>query len=635
MISSKPCGRIRTYYLQSISITYAVAFYSLYLQIPGLFGDDGILPVANKINGNDITLWRQMIDLLWRDPTILHFSSSFGLSVTQMMEVLCLVGTAVSIFVTVNSEYTIKPFFFVLWVFYLSLYKVGQTFLSFQWDVLLLEAGFLAIIAAPISSGSARKSLPHDSITLFLVRWLLFRMMFSSGVVKLTSGCPTWWGLTALPIHYYSQCLPTPLAWFAHQLPDWLHKLSVAGTFIIEIPFTFFFFAPTSTLRKFTCFHQVILMVVIMLSGNYNFFNFLFMALCLSLADDSWLTYYNKYEKPQHLVTKCICCLLHLLVFSLVGFLVGQMFNIRVTKQFVIESNVAFTEKQFDDFVANAVPVGIGLGILGLVYACCVAFWKSFNSFNCSSTLYNVITVLFYFVVATFMFAVSLPSFTGQLDRSAFDKLPTQFKVWDRNTRQFSLTSSYGLFRQMTGVDGRPEIILEGSDNVHGPWKEFEFAYKPGNVSASPLFCLPHQPRLDWQMWFAALGSYQHNPWFISLVHRLLEGKKDVVNLMQPGSAFTSQPPKFIRALLYKYHFSSAGSKDWWERTFEKEYLPIVSKKDGLEQLLQHNGIYGAKSTPGVGLIPWGLQEFRTLSNRFSHTIQIWSLTFFTFTLSL
>ena len=85
---------------------------------------------------------------------------------------------------------------------------------------------------------------------------------------------------------------------------------------------------------------------------------------------------------------------------------------------------------------------------------------------------------------------------------------------------QYQLTASYGLFRRMTGVGGRPEVVVEGSQDLHGPWREYHFLYKPGNVTSPPGFCLPHQPRLDWQMWFAALGSYQHNPWLISFVYK-------------------------------------------------------------------------------------------------------------------
>ncbi len=96
-----------------------------------------------------------------------------------------------------------------------------------------------------------------------------------------------------MPTHYESQCLPTPLSWFAFHFPEFLQKLSVAGTFLIEIPLTFLFFAPTKTLRKFTWLHQIILMVVIMATGNYNFFNLLYIALCVSLMDDSWFSAYE------------------------------------------------------------------------------------------------------------------------------------------------------------------------------------------------------------------------------------------------------------------------------------------------------------------------------------------------------
>ena len=123
---------------------------------------------------------------------------------------------------------------------------------------------------------------PHEGLPFWLVRWLLFRLMFASGVVKLTSRCPVWWGLTgegpcldvgqcwglcpsltahlspaALTYHYETQCLPTPAAWFAHHLPVWLHKLSVVATFLIEIAVPPLFFAPVRRLRLAAFYSQV------------------------------------------------------------------------------------------------------------------------------------------------------------------------------------------------------------------------------------------------------------------------------------------------------------------------------------------------------------------------------------------
>lgn len=133
--------------------------------------------------------------------------------------------------------------------------QVGQEFLWFQWDILLLEAGFLCIIIAPFSN-SFNHSPSRDPITLWLVKWLLFRLMFSSGIVKLTSKCPTWWGLTALNYHFESQCLPTPFAWYAHHLPSWLLRLGVVGTYVVEIIIPFFFFGP-AVLRRISFWAQV------------------------------------------------------------------------------------------------------------------------------------------------------------------------------------------------------------------------------------------------------------------------------------------------------------------------------------------------------------------------------------------
>ena len=136
--------------------------------------------------------------------------------------------------------------------------------------------------------------LGADKTMLFwLVRWLLFRLMFASGVVKLTSECPTWWGLTALDYHYESQCIPTPLAWYAHQLPAWLQRLSVVATYVIEIPIPFLFLVPVRSLRMFAFYSQVLLQVLIILTGNYNFFNLLTLTLCLSLVDDQQFFYQN------------------------------------------------------------------------------------------------------------------------------------------------------------------------------------------------------------------------------------------------------------------------------------------------------------------------------------------------------
>ena len=126
----------------------------------------------------------------------------------------------------------------------------------------------------------------------------------------------------------------------------------------------------------------------------------------------------------------------------------------------------------------------------------------------------------------------------------------------------FRIVNSYGLFATMT--TNRPEIIVEGSrDGVE--WRAYEFRYKPGDVNRMPPVVAPHQPRLDWQMWFAALGTYRENRWFISFVERLLQGEPKVLALIR-YNPFADSPPKYIRARVFDYRFTRFGETGWWKR---------------------------------------------------------------------
>jgi len=125
----------------------------------------------------------------------------------------------------------------------------------------------------------------------------------------------------------------------------------------------------------------------------------------------------------------------------------------------------------------------------------------------------------------------------------------------------------------------RPEIVIEGSNDGEN-WLEYGFKYKPGDIKKSPPWVEPHQPRLDWQMWFAALGGYQNNPWFVNLMVRLLEGSPDVLRLLGKNP-FPNGPPRYVRALLYEYRFTDLGTKratgDWWRRELKGVYFYPIS----------------------------------------------------------
>jgi hypothetical protein len=139
----------------------------------------------------------------------------------------------------------------------------------------------------------------------------------------------------------------------------------------------------------------------------------------------------------------------------------------------------------------------------------------------------------------------------------------------------FHISSPYGLFAQMT--KDRPEIVIEGSDDGE-TWKEYEFPYKPGPVDRRLPVVAPYQPRLDWQMWFAALGGFQQSPWLQNLMVRLLQNSPSVLSLLS-YNPFPNHPPKRVRAQLYRYEFTSVSdimAGRWWKRTLLGRFSPEI-----------------------------------------------------------
>ena len=491
---------VRWTFVRLLAVVYFIAFASLGVQVLGLIGSNGILPAQAYLD----TLFDRLGDgAYWRAPTIAWFSCS-----DASLQALCWTGVMVSVLVFLR----IAPglLLLVLWILYFSLYQVGQTFLSFQWDILLLEVGFVGILWA---SWKPWPRLSTDSAPSRLVRWLiillLFRLMFSSGIVKLLDddpNHPTWHQLTALTFHYETQCLPNPLAWYVHQLPVWFHKFSTLAMFGIEIGLPFLFFLPRR-LRLIAFFGQCFFQVLIVLTGNYNFFNFLTIVLCVPLLDDAAL--------------RC-----------------------------VLPSRWVHAAKPRRN--RRKTPWGKRLII-----------WP------CAAVILMVSTVWM--------------THTLRSDRSnrrlAYDYFPKPMQEVVRTVLPLHLANSYGLFRSMT--TRRPEIIVEGSQDGR-IWLPYEFSWKPGDPGHRPRQVAPHQPRLDWQMWFAALGNYRspRNRWFLQFERRLLEGSSDVLDLLE-SNPFPDEAPRYIRAVLYDYRFTDQQTKRdtgaWWTRKRIKAYTPVLS----------------------------------------------------------
>jgi predicted DCC family thiol-disulfide oxidoreductase YuxK len=461
-------------FLRLLGGIYVAAFASLAVQIQGLVGHAGILPLDDYLEATHLVLG----SAAYRDlPTLFWLNAS---------DAALIAGTIVGVLLgllVILDRWT-RPALIGLFALYLSFVYAGQDFMSFQWDLLLLETGFLAIFL----TGGSR-------IVVWLYRWLVFRYFLLAGAVKLLSGDPTWHDLTALEYHFWTQPLPTPLAWYAAQLPPWLLVTSTAATLAVELGSVVLIFLARRP-RAVAAWCLLVFQALILLTGNYNFFNLLSMSMCISLFDDAAL----RGLIPRRLESRAERRAPHpgraATVFAIVLALV-------------------------------VVPAGLN------------RIWEVFTH-------------------------TELPV-AGAISEIVSPLL---------------IVNPYGLFAVMTTA--RPEIVIEGSADGQ-VWREYVFRYKPGPVTRSPPWNIPHQPRLDWQMWFAALGDTRANPWFQNLMLRLLESTPPVLALLD-SNPFPDRPPKFVQAKLYDYHFADrrtrAATGQWWVRQLKGIYFPQVGLAD-------------------------------------------------------
>ena len=555
-----------------ISVAYLSAFLSLFFQVPGLYGPRGVTPVHTSLPNNTHTFLSNWLS----KPTLLWLSNTVDICPSSGMLIICLLGSVLSFFTLIFPLSRSPLSYLLLYLLYLSVHQVGGVFLWFQWDALLLELGALAVFLAPIEpllflSASPQ---PWDSLKLWVIRWLAFRLMFSSGVVKLSANCPTWWGLTALQVHFESQCIPTQLSWYLHHMPEWTLRLSVVVTFFSEIAAPLLFLFPSRILRLFAFLTQSVLLLGINVAGNYNFFGILSLAAALAVLDDDWLLFRSKPKQGINwFPSRLDLLLVSPLVLSVFLYQTISLFNIRfITEPISISSSVGFSHEQWDAWVAWIVPLTVWLGQIWLMYEVVSCLFSSLTRpTGIPAKLLCILLTSVYSVLALLLFLFSLPSYT-QIAPGYRHTLPPALFRWEQSLSPYNLASHYGPFRRMTGVGGRPEVVIEWSNDLEGDWHEYDFMYKPGNLSSPPSFLAPHQPRLDWQMWFAALSNYKHAPWIIQLINRLLQNETSVLALL----SHAPEQHVYVRASRYLYHFQSEGG-DWWRRDSQEEYVPPLS----------------------------------------------------------
>ena len=253
-------------FLRLFGLIALSAFVSFAVQAQGLIGSRGILPLAGLVDAL-ARLGPQRFVLM---PMVFWLNDS-----DIAIHAVCWAGAGLSLMLVFNLLPRVS--LILIYALYLSLFYAGQTFMSFQWDTFLLETTIVALLMSFVPTTG-----------VWLTRWLLFRFMFMSGVVKLLSGDPNWWGLTALNYHFLTQPLPTPLAWYAARLPPGLSKVATGAMFVVELGLPFLIFCPRR-LRFVAAFGILLLQCCILLTGNYNWFNLQTMLLCLPLLDDAAL----------------------------------------------------------------------------------------------------------------------------------------------------------------------------------------------------------------------------------------------------------------------------------------------------------------------------------------------------------
>uniref|UniRef100_A0A224YK93 Lipase maturation factor n=1 Tax=Rhipicephalus zambeziensis TaxID=60191 RepID=A0A224YK93_9ACAR len=275
----------RIVFLRSLGFVYAVAFLVALNQNKHLVGKQGLLPAHHYMERIKAIYKGLHSETLLRVPTIMWLYEY--VDVDTLLDCIASVGTVLAIGITVTGAANAVSLF-LLWVLYHSLVNVGQLWYSFGWESQLLETGFLAIFFCPIWTW---KQLPRDTppppVVVWGYRWLLFRIMLGAGLIKVR-GDRCWWELTCMMYHYETQPVPNPLSYYLHQTPPLVHKLEVLGNHIIELIVPWFMFL-TRPFRIACGIIQISFQVILIMSGNLSFLNWLTILPSIPYFDDAVL----------------------------------------------------------------------------------------------------------------------------------------------------------------------------------------------------------------------------------------------------------------------------------------------------------------------------------------------------------
>jgi hypothetical protein len=523
----------RWIFLRALGLIYFSAFYSLLFQIRGLIGPDGILPAQQYLQAVNRSV--PSLTRFWFVPSLLWLSTS-----NHTLLAITIAGLICSLLVVINvwPKFTLL----VCFVCFLSFVSAASDFANYQSDGMLLEAGFISLFFAPrgFRPRLGATNAPSRASRLLLL-WECFRIYFESGLVKLLSGDQEWRHFTAMDEYYQNGPLPTWIGWYMQHLPHWFHAFTVAATLTMELVLIFLFFLP----RRFRilCFFIITpWQIVVISTANYTFLNYLVLAQGFLLLDDQFLSRFI----PQRFRSE-------------------------------LQLKTCHPERSTEDVESKACTEPVE-GDLRFASEATYSAEESETQSNSPQRPWqhhaSAIRLAISAVFLTWVFYVT----TAELIRMLWREAPLP-SAPIAALEPLRIANQYGLFAVMTR--GRYEIEFQGSNDGQN-WIAYPFRYKPQALDEAPRIYAPYQPRFDWNLWFASLGDWRQNSIVPLTEERLLTISPDVLALFA-GNPFPQSPPKYVRAVLWQYWFTSMAEKRttglWWRRQLLGLYAPALTIK--------------------------------------------------------
>jgi Lipase maturation factor len=501
--------------LRLLGVVYVFAFLGLVRQGPALLGADGLTPIATYVDGARAAGWS-----FWDLPSIFWWGHSDG-----TLQLFAYVGLALSLALALGVAN--MPLLFALWVIYGSFVRVGQLWFGFGWEIQILETTLVAMFLA--HPWHPRRSYMPPLAAVVLARWLVFRIMLGAGLIKLR-GSDCWHDLSCLDAHFETQPIPNPLsAWF-HELPHVVKAGGVAFNHFVEVLLPWFVFGPRR-LRIAAGLCMAAFQVVLIVSGNLAFLNWLTLVPIIALFDDDFLRRMipRRWRRASAPVAP------------------------RDGTQFAFAFGAAALVT-----LVGSISLGAGAVTTVLVLAAAVAAVRHYKPRLQGTQL----------AVACFAGLVAIKSI------AVVENLASRRQAMNRSYDRFALVNTYGAFGSVTLE--RHELVIEGS--IDGTtWHAYELPCKPGDLDRRPCILGPYHRRLDWLIWFAAMSDRPGDAWIVHFLSKLLDGDPTIRTLLA-HDPFAGRAPALVRIRRFRYHLQPLGAAHWWTRDDEQLWVPPMSK---------------------------------------------------------